>query len=296
MPKRRGSSRYFKKAKRKKKRRGRHGWFGDSLAMQGGMVRSGHGGPKIRRYARPKIGGTNSKGYLRNRNILADGFIATHRYSDTITFSASEQSGTPVRTFAYSANNMFDPCAGWSTSSDESTNTVGGHQPFGRDELTSDFTKYCVVRSKIRITPTEAPTLVSNTAPCWYGIIAGRETVNFCLDGSSSTRNNICKLIEAEGPRKKMLTTEHINSDPYNGSITRHFNWATSYGHNEPLADDITKTAVGSGPTLPWYFTLWWATVAYRSTTIPLPPLRFLVEIEYECAWLHPTKNLHVQS
>ena len=79
----------------------------------------------------------------------------THRYLEFPVRIASLAAGASTE-FNYSCNGLFDPNI-----------QVGGHQPFGRDEMAVFYTRYKVLNSKITVKEFILEDANAGQAPCW---------------------------------------------------------------------------------------------------------------------------------
>lgn len=158
----------------------------------------------------------------------------------------------------FRANSLFDP-----------DYSVGGHQPYGFDQLATFYQHYVVIGSKITVTPSKDADLTYGGA---FGVTLS--STSGLLTGYTATE--LMERPETKGYALMVQSASGMSSGPLlraRGffSAKKYFGIATVVGHTQHQA------SVGANPTEDALFSVW-----YGSTQSSTPTAcNFVVEIEY---------------
>jgi len=162
------------------------------------------------------------------------------RYSQTVTINPGVAAAA---SYLFRANSIFDP--------DQS---VGGHQPYGHDQLQEIYNHYCVDSATIVVTPTVG------VGGVWGISVTDNDVV-------TNSFNSVC-----EQQATSMAVQSVTNGQPIQ-TLRKSYNRHTSF----PVYKD-TSAFMGNNPAEEAYFQIW-----YRGLSDGLDPPagNFLVNITY---------------
>lgn len=209
---------------------------------------------------------TGPRKFARDRSVVnigkgfPDKLQVAHRYVEGNELQAASVS---IARLTYKANGMYDP-----------QDAVGGHQPYGFDQMTPIYDHYVVTQSRIKATflpnyPNEPSSSATDTGPF----------ICFCyLDDDTTGSTDINTIVESQNPNSCKIL-------PGNGGpVVIYSKWspARKFGSN-PLDNSRLQGTAAADPTeLSHYHVGMYNTSAITGTRY----VYVLVEIEYRATWL----------
>lgn len=193
---------------------------------------------------------------LKNHNGFPKSYTSTHRYVTEVSLNGSATGIGAIN--LYSANGMYDP------------DVSGiGHQPMGFDELSSIYDHYCVIGSKIKITPYITGTSVQTKV--YFAVYLQDSTITTHIDNFTNAQ---------EQQKGKFLLVGQNNGVSPQRSIYKTFN-LKYFGSRGKTSNSTLNGDAASNPLEQAYF----AVAAYGvQATDPLS-VQALVEIDYITVW-----------
>lgn len=133
--------RYKKPSARSTRRRNtRRSKYYNSIPTAKGYKKSQTFVPPIKPFSTVDAGTTVRGGSLINRSFLPQTMICTHRYVEQLTLTADNVTGLTGNEVAFRLNSLNDP------------NLSGvGHQPYGYDQMSTLYQKYCVYKVHMQV-------------------------------------------------------------------------------------------------------------------------------------------------
>lgn len=166
-----------------------------------------------------------------NRQPVPPTALVKLRYCQTISIDAAA-GFTNSRLFR--CNSLYDP--------DYSSTSTTQHQPLGYDQWMNFYTIYCVLGSKITVTPIN----VSDTIPLMFGVTLRQGGVTFAVD-PTTLREQGDSCWRYAGNMNKTGRK----------SITKNFSTKRFLGFNNPTNENSCCASATGNPASVAYYQLW---------------------------------------
>lgn len=177
------------------------------------------------------------------------------KYVTQITLSPSDNTAINRE---FRANSLYDPEV-----------AVGGHQPYGFDQLSAFYQHYTVIGSKITVTPIDSNDLTQGgifgvTLASTTGTLTGYETLD--IMERPGTQSYVLPLKSVSGWTSKPVMRAHGK-----------FSAKRFFGLTSIVGNPAYRTSVGANPTEDAIFAVWYGSATGGDPT----NASFAVEIEY---------------
>jgi hypothetical protein len=182
--------------------------------------------------------------------------LSTFKYITVVNFTVATTVGAQ---HVFKANGMFDP-----------DTTGSGHQPYGFDQMLNIYQRYCVLRTKYRVS--FAP---SNDRLMVGTIVASTVTTTVADLATFS--------LAAESPHAQTKAMSFAGGPPavFTGSIATNAILGTT--REQMIADDLFQGTTTTDPTNLTVLTVYWYNPSTGSVTSS-----FMIELEYEAMLFDP--------
>lgn len=206
----------------------------------------------VRRFARDRSIANIGKGF-------PDKLQVVHRYVQGLEMIMA---ATSIARVTYKCNGLYDP-----------EDAIGGHQPFGYDQMTPIYDHYAVYESRIKVTfvpnyPNEPSSSGTDTGPFICAVYQ---------DDDTTGATDIQTLIESQNSSQyKVLPGNQ-------GPVTLYSKWtpARKFG-SKPLDNPRLQGTAGADPTELSHFHV----VTYNTSAVAGNRYVYiLAEIEYRTTW-----------
>ncbi len=182
--------------------------------------------------------------------------MSTFKYVTSVTFTVATTVGAQ---HVFKANGMFDP---------DTTGT--GHQPYGFDQMLNIYQRYCVLRTKYRLSfgPSSDRLLV--------GTIVASTVTTTVTDLATFS-------LAGESPHAQTKALSFGGGPPavFRGTIATNSILGTTT--QQMMADDLFQGTTTTDPTNLTVLTVFWYNPSAGSVTS-----NFMIEIEYEAMLFDP--------
>lgn len=167
-----------------------------------------------------------------------------------------------IASHAFRANSINDP-----------DYSGAGHQPYGHDQMANFYHHYCVLKSRMRITPV-TPSAAAVT-PSYVGIFSSATPTDIL------TYSTVEGLLETAGRGKYLIiggegAASRPNKDT---SLTASCDMSKLFGVKDVNGDDVYKALFGANPNEEWFMTIFAAAISGGDPG----GITVLVELEYDC-------------
>lgn len=182
-------------------------------------------------------------------------------------FTIPTTSGTIIRTFDISCNNVFSPVG-------------GGDQPFGRDEVTDFYGRYEVLSAHLRIKPVENDASV--TVPPVWGVVKTFSTENALPDSAVLRLESLLEQYKCRWYQTGSRALEVNGRKPQWKHYYCTKNEIVKYYQSDPRDYEVAK---GQNPV---EVANWTVFCASPDATVTTAPMAFVAEVMYKVKWSDP--------
>lgn len=181
------------------------------------------------------------------------------RYCDTIQINAP--AGGLTGQYLFRVNSLNDP-----------DYSGVGHEPLGKDQWMSFYSRYCVVGSRMHVKPMN----VSTTIPAQFGILLRQGGVLSGIDPN---------ILREQGDSSWAYAGNMNNRS--NSSVTKNCSIKKFFGYPNPTNETDLRASTNANPEVTGYFQIW--TAAADGVSDP-PSISFQVTIDYLAVLSKPIK------
>lgn len=193
-----------------------------------------------------------------NKNIFPMKMRQTLVYSEVFTLTTGTTPGTVAKA-DFRANGMFDPRV-----------AVGGHQPYGYDQLAAMYVRWCVLGCKITV----------------YGVLTN-STYNTGQVGINLSDPLGAAIINAEGAIENQFSNyTAITQNSSAGKVVLGVDLAKYFGVKDIVDDNDYQGSEGADPLKQCRAVVWVASDQAAATTFTVT-----LKMEYDVIFLEP-KNV----
>ncbi len=182
--------------------------------------------------------------------------LSTFKYTTIVTFTVATTAGGQ---HVFKANGMFDP-----------DTTGSGHQPYGFDQMLNIYQRYCVLRTKYKVSFSP-----SNDRLNVGTIVASTVT--------TSVTDLATYSLATESPHSQAKALAYNGGMPavFTGNIATNAILGTT--QNQMMSDDLFQGTTTTDPTNLTVLTVFWYNPSTTTVTAS-----FMINLEYEAMLFDP--------